>query len=137
MFNIIAIIIATLLIQSLIMTVIVLISNNNENVAYICAGIFGLFLILIIGLGKLVYNYFKYNYFKQSIFADKDNNRFRCNPKYYYYLIWNSKNYKAITRYTDKQEWKGLPKISKTELQNYRDYKKKRRGFRHCNRHNI
>lgn len=82
-------------------------------------------LIIWRGLGKLVYNYFKYNYFKQSIFADKDNNRFRCNPKYYYYLIWNSKNYKAITRYTDKQEWKGLPKISKTELQNYRDYKRK------------
>ena len=127
MFYIIAIIIATLLIQSLIMTVIVLISNNNENVAYICAvGIFGLFLILIIGLGKLVYNYFKYNYFKQSIFAEKDNNRFRCNPKYYYYLIWNSKNYKAITRYAGKQEWKELPKIPKTELQNYRDYNKKK-----------
>lgn len=126
MSNIIAIIIATLLIQSLIMTVIVLISNNNENVAYICAiGIFGLFLILITGLGILVDNYFRYNYFKQSIFTDKNGNRFRCNPKYYYYLIWNSENYIAITRYAGKQGWKGLPKIPKTELQYYRDYKKK------------
>lgn len=72
MSNIIAIIIATLLIQSLIMTAIVLISNNNEDVAYICAvGIFGLFLILIIGFGKLVHNFFRYNYFKQSILLIK------------------------------------------------------------------
>ena len=126
MSNIIAIIIATLLIQSMIMTTIVLISDNNEDVAYICAiGIFGLFLILIIGLGKLVHNFFRYNYFKQAIFIDKDNNRFRCNPKYYYYLILNSKNYKAIKRYAGKQEWKELPKIPKTELWDYRGYKKK------------
>ena len=127
MSNIIAIIIATLLIQSLIMTAIVFISNNNEDVAYICAvGIFGLFLILIIGFGKLVHNFFRYNYFKQSIFADKNDNRFRCNPKYYYYLIWNSKNYKAIKRYAGKQEWKELPEIPKTELQGYKKgYRKK------------
>ena len=50
----------------------------------------------------------------------------RCNPKYYYYLIWNSKNYKAIKRYAGKQEWKELPEIPKTELQGYKKgYKKK------------
>jgi len=127
MSNIIAIIIATLLIQSLIMTAIVLISNNNEYVTYICAvGIFGLFLMFIIGLGQLVRDYFKYNYFEQDIFIDKDNNRFRSNPKYYYYLIGNSKNYKAIKRYAGKQEWKELPKISETELQGYKKgYRKK------------
>jgi hypothetical protein len=109
------------------MTAIVLISNNNEYVTYICAvGIFGLFLMFIIGLGQLVRDYFKYNYFEQDIFIDKDNNRFRSNPKYYYYLIGNSKNYKAIKRYAGKQEWKELPKISETELQGYKKgYRKK------------
>lgn len=121
------IILLTLIIYSLIATIVITATNENDNLILAFAlGITGGIITLVICIIRKTYNYFKYHYNKRSIFEEIDTEQYyKCKIKDANDICWSSE-YSLIRRYAPKSRWKDLPDFSKEFIE------KSRRNCDHC-----
>ena len=113
--NTLNIIIATLLVYWTIATIVVILTDENEEV--MCAfaiGVVGLLLILIMSIVRKLIFYFKYRYNKRSIFEEESTGvQYKCELKDTDNIFYWSQGYKLVKRYASRAEWKNLPDLDK------------------------
>jgi hypothetical protein len=116
--NIFYIILFTLLIESLISTIIYIVSGENEDVLCVFGlGIFGLTLLAFCRLFQKINKLFKYHIGKRAIFEEEaTGNRFKCKVKDASDVDWLL-GYRLIKRYATKVDWKDVPDLSKELLE--------------------
>lgn len=106
------IIVLTLTIYSMIATIAIeLTHENDEVIAAFGFGIFGCILILIRGWIRRVKQFFQYHHHKRSIFEERSTGkRYVCKTKDTEDVRWNE-GYQLIRRYVPKSEWIGIPEF--------------------------
>ena len=112
--NVLAIVLDTLIIYSLISFSVFLLSNENEDVfAFFGMGITGWIIFGLYYIIERISNHFKYHHNKRSIFLEESTgNKYICKVKdAEYFSLWMN-GYRVIKRYANKSEWKDIPYLS-------------------------
>lgn len=124
------VVIATLLIYSLISTIIIELSGENDTVIAIFAfGPIGLLLIAIAKVYSRIRQYFKYDFKRKSIFEDKDGNNYICSIKKGR-AVSLFPEYKRVFLRAAEDKWKGLPVLPKEYVA--KCWKQRKRTCRYC-----
>lgn len=113
-------VILTLIIYSIISTIIIGLSNENEDIITAFGfGIFGCFLTLVSKIIEKIQRLFKYHIGKRSIFEEKTTGKkYKCKTKYTNNIIHWTSGYKLITRCATKSEWVNIPDFSNEFIEN-------------------
>lgn len=107
-----------ILIYSVLSTVIIILTNENDTVmSFLALGIFGsVLLLLFIPLKKLI-RWNNYHKGKRSIFIHKETGeKWCCKTKYTDNIYSWQPEYKLIKRYAKKNDWKSINEFPKDVL---------------------
>jgi len=110
----------TLIIYSIIATIIIEVTHENDDViAFFGFGIVGCFLVIVDKIIHKIHRYFKYYCGKRSIFVEENTGKkYKCKIKDSNDIrYWNS-GYKLITKYANKSEWRNIPDFDNNFIKN-------------------
>ena len=121
------IIILTLLVYWTIATIVIVVSNENDDViAAFAFGIVGGLLILVMSTLRKLLFYFKNRFRRCSVFQEEATYKnYKCNPKYTDDVLW-VQGYKLIRRYAHISEHKDIPYFSQEFIE------QAQRNCEHC-----
>ena len=109
--NVLAVVVATLIIYSLISYSVFLLSSENEDVlCFFGMGITGWVIFGLYYIVECILHHFKYHHNKRSIFLEeRTGNKYICKVKDAANIQYWTKGYELVKRYADKSEWKDIP----------------------------